>query len=130
MKDGFQIYDTHVHLGLARHSGREQTVDAMLRSMDSVGIDKSLLIPFPAVEDHVQAHNLIAAAIRQHPDRFSGAACVYPFIPEPRFRDEVRRCAEELGFVALKLHRCTRPSTRSRREATSSSTRRSNTGSR
>ncbi len=103
MRDGFRLYDTHTHLGAARHSGREHSVDTMLRSMDAVGIDKSLLIPFPVVEDHVQTHNRIAEAVRAHPDRFSGAACIYPFLPEREFIDEVRRCAEQLGMVALKL---------------------------
>lgn len=103
MRDGFRIYDTHTHLGTARHSGREWTSDQMLHHMDRHGIDKSLLIPFPVVEDQCATHDLIAAAVREHPDRFAGAACLYPFMPEQEFRDEIRRTAEELGFRALKL---------------------------
>jgi hypothetical protein len=71
--------------------------------MDAHGIDRSMVIPFPVVEDYRTAHDEIAAAVRANPDRFAGAACIYPFIPEQDFRDEVRRCAEELGFRALKL---------------------------
>ena len=71
--------------------------------MDAYGVDRSLLIPFPVVEDYRAAHDEIAAAVRAHPDRFAGAACIYPFIAESEFRDEVRRCREKLGFVALKL---------------------------
>jgi predicted TIM-barrel fold metal-dependent hydrolase len=103
MRDGFRVYDAHAHLGEARHSGRKQSVGDMLRAMDQTGIDRALLIPFPVVDDHRAAHDGIAAAMRAHPDRFQGAACVYPFVPEVAFRDEVRRCAEELGFRALKL---------------------------
>jgi predicted TIM-barrel fold metal-dependent hydrolase len=103
MKDGFRIYDAHTHLGAARHSGRRQSAEDLLRTMDRCGIDRALLIPFPVVEDYRAAHDRIAAAIRAHPSRFSGAACIYPFIPEAEFRNEVRRCAEELGFRALKL---------------------------
>ena len=103
MKDGFRIYDAHAHLGEARHSGRRQSADDLLRAMDRTGIDRALLIPFPVVEDHRTAHDGIARAIRAHPDRFQGAACVNPFIPEPEFHDEIRRCAEQLGFRALKL---------------------------
>ncbi len=103
MRDGFRIYDTHTHIGVARHSGRQCTAEQMLAVMDRVGVDRSLLIPFPVVEDRRAAHDLIAQAVRGHPDRFSGAACVDPFLPEPEFREEVRRCAEELGFRALKL---------------------------
>jgi predicted TIM-barrel fold metal-dependent hydrolase len=71
--------------------------------MDAHGIDRSLLIPFPVVEDYKQTHDEIAAAVRAHPDRFTGCACMYPFLPEHEFRAEIRRCSEELGFRALKL---------------------------
>jgi predicted TIM-barrel fold metal-dependent hydrolase len=103
MKDGFRIYDTHTHIGVARHSGRTCTAEDMLRHMDAFGVDRSLLIPFPVVEDHRAAHDEIASAVRQWSDRFTGCACLYPFIPLRQFRDELRRCSEELGFRALKL---------------------------
>jgi predicted TIM-barrel fold metal-dependent hydrolase len=32
-----------------------------------------------------------------------GCACLYPYIPEAEFREEVRRCREVYGFRALKL---------------------------
>ena len=103
MRNGFQVFDSHAHIGVARHSGRSCSAAEMLATMDKAGVDRALLIPFPVVENHRAAHDLIAAAVRDHPDRFAGAACVNPFLPEAEFRDEVRRCAEELGFVALKL---------------------------
>jgi predicted TIM-barrel fold metal-dependent hydrolase len=103
MRNGFRLYDTHTHLGTARHSGRNHSVGDMLSSMDRHGVDRSLLIPFPVVEDFRAAHDEIAAAVKSHPDRFSGAACLYPFMPEREFRDELKRCAEGLGFRALKL---------------------------
>jgi hypothetical protein len=71
--------------------------------MDRHGIDHALLIPFPVVENEREAHEEIGRAVSAHPDRFSGAACLNPFVPEPRYRDEVRRCREQHGFVALKL---------------------------
>jgi predicted TIM-barrel fold metal-dependent hydrolase len=103
MRDGFQLYDTHTHLGRARHSGRVHSVDTMLASMDRGGVDRALLIPFPVVEDARAEHDAIAAAVKAHPDRFAGAACLYPFIPETEFREELARCAEQHGFRALKL---------------------------
>ena len=103
MRDGYSLYDTHTHIGTARHSGRTFSADAMLRTMDRFGVDRSMLIPFPVVEDCRAAHDEIARAVRAHPDRFAGAACQDPFVPEAEFRDEIRRCAEELGFRALKL---------------------------
>jgi predicted TIM-barrel fold metal-dependent hydrolase len=103
MRNGFQIYDAHTHVGTARHSGRHCSGDEMLAWMDQKGIDRSMLIPFPVVDDYRAAHDEIAAAVRAHPDRFSAAVCIYPFIPEADFREEVRRCAEEHGFRAVKL---------------------------
>lgn len=69
--------------------------------MDAHGIDKSLLIPFPLVDDERAEHDLIDDAVRAYPDRFLGAACLNPW--SLRFQDELRRCSEELGFGALKL---------------------------
>ena len=103
MKSGFRIFDSHTHLGLARHSGRSLSADQLLRIMDRHGVDRSLAIPFPVVEDYRSQHDLIGEAVRQYPDRLSGAACLYPMIDQAVFRDEVRRCREQSGFVALKL---------------------------
>lgn len=99
----FRIYDTHTHLGRARHSGRTRTIDEALRQMDDYGVDRSILIPWPVVEDERVAHDEIGDALRRYPDRFTGAACLDPFQPEQRFREEVRRCVEQYGFRALKL---------------------------
>jgi predicted TIM-barrel fold metal-dependent hydrolase len=75
--------------------------DSMLRHMDAHGIDRSLLIPFPVVEDERAAHDQIAAAVRTHPHRFRGAACLNPWAPH--FDVELDRCAQVLGFRVLKL---------------------------
>ncbi|MEX0885405.1 MAG: amidohydrolase family protein [Phycisphaeraceae bacterium] len=103
MKDDYRIYDTHTHIGHARHSGRVVTADELLARMDSFGVDKSVVIPYPVVTDHRAEHDLIGQAVRAHPDRLVGAACLNPFVPEAEFRDEVRRCVEQWGFRALKL---------------------------
>ncbi|MBZ2179768.1 MAG: amidohydrolase family protein [Acidobacteriota bacterium] len=103
MKDGFFLFDTHTHIGLARHSGRRQTADQLLREMDRCGVDRSVVIPFPVVDDYTAAHEEIGAAVAAYPDRLTGAACLNPFLPEQTFRDEVRRCREVHGFRALKF---------------------------
>ncbi len=71
--------------------------------MDRLGIDRSVLIPFPVVEDYRREHDTIGAAVQSHPDRFTGSACLDPFVPEGEYRDEVRRCRESFGFRALKF---------------------------
>ena len=80
MRDGFTIFDAHCHIGKALHSGRVQSADMMLERMDRHGIDRALAIPFPMVRSFREAHDEIGAAVRAHPARFVGAACLDPFI--------------------------------------------------
>jgi uncharacterized protein len=103
MKDGFFIFDTHTHVGTARHSGRSTTAEDLLRNMDLHGVDRSVVIPFPVVDDSRREHDLIGRAVKEHSDRLTGAACLDPYLPLDEFRAEVRRCREVYGFVALKL---------------------------
>jgi predicted TIM-barrel fold metal-dependent hydrolase len=103
MRLGHSIYDTHTHIGVARHNGRRVSADQLLVAMDRFGVDRSVAIPFPVVSDYRAAHDEIGKAVRDNPDRLVGAVCLYPFIPEMEFRAEVKRCAEEMGFRALKL---------------------------
>lgn len=103
LNQGFRIFDTHTHIGHARHSGRVASAEDVLREMDRFGIERSLAIPFPVVADWRAEHELIGEAVRRYPDRFFGAACLDPYLPENVFRDEVKRCREEYGFRALKL---------------------------
>jgi predicted TIM-barrel fold metal-dependent hydrolase len=103
MRDGYFLYDAHIHMGTARHSGRRQTAGDLLREMDRYGVDRSLAIPFPVVDDFRAQHDEIGAAVRAHPDRFRGAASLNPYIAEAEFRGEVKRCREEYGFAVLKV---------------------------
>jgi uncharacterized protein len=103
LRHGRRVFDTHTHVGVARHSGRRYTADELLRDMDRHGIDRSLVIPWPVVADTAAAHDEIGRAVLAHPDRLSGAACLYPYVPLPQFQDEVRRCVEVYGFRVIKL---------------------------
>jgi uncharacterized protein len=103
VRDGFFVFDTHTHIGDARHTGRSMSADALLREMDAHGIDRSVAIPFPVVENYRQQHDAIGEAVKLHPDRLVGAACLSPFLPATLFGDEIRRCREDHGFRVLKL---------------------------
>jgi predicted TIM-barrel fold metal-dependent hydrolase len=103
MKNGFRVFDTHTHIGTALHSGRRTTADDLLRAMDAAGVDRAVAIPFPMVADYRAEHDEIARAVAAHGDRFTGAACIDPFLPDEEFRTELKRCTTELGFRALKL---------------------------
>jgi predicted TIM-barrel fold metal-dependent hydrolase len=71
--------------------------------MDEHGVTRSVVIPFPVVADTRAAHDEIARAVKAHPRRLVGTACIYPYVGADKYRDEVKRCVEELGFQALKL---------------------------
>jgi predicted TIM-barrel fold metal-dependent hydrolase len=103
MNHGYRIFDTHTHIGNARHSGRRYSAGQLLRDMDRCGIERSLVIPYPVVDDWKAEHDLIGSAVRSHPDRLCGAACLPTFVEESVFRQEVKRCREEFDFRALKL---------------------------
>jgi predicted TIM-barrel fold metal-dependent hydrolase len=103
MRGGFRVFDTHTHVGRAVHSGRVYSGAQLVEAMEQHGIDRSVVIPFPLVEDQPAAHDEIGAAVRQWPGRLTGVICLNPFLPRDRFRDEVRRCVEVYGFRALKL---------------------------
>lgn len=103
MRGGFRIFDTHTHIGRAVHSGRVYSGAQLVEDMDRHGIDRSVVIPFPLVEDQRAAHDEIGAAVLQHAGRLAGAVCLDPYLPAERFRDEVRRCVERYGFRAMKL---------------------------
>ena len=102
MLDGLKVFDTHTHIGRALHSGRSCDADDLLRSMDARLVDRSLVIPFPSIEDCPGTHDLIGRAVRGHPDRLTGCVYVYPLRNSEGFRSEVRRCVEEFGFRAIK----------------------------
>ncbi len=71
--------------------------------MQDHGVDRSLVIPFPVVEDYREAHDEIAEAIQDFPNALTGCICLDPFVGRKEFRNEVRRCVEKPGFRALKL---------------------------
>ena len=91
MNSGFQMFDTHTHVGAARHSGRSLRTEQLLASVDRFGVDRTVVIPFSVVGDYRSTHDEIGRAVAAYPERLVGAACIDPFIPEQAFRDEVRR---------------------------------------
>ncbi len=103
MRQGRTVWDAHTHIGKARHSGRAYSAAELIADMDRHGVDCSVVIPFPVVDDYRAAHDEIGAAVRAHHGRLRGVACLNPYVPEADFRDEVRRCREVHGFTALKL---------------------------
>ncbi|MDH7601719.1 MAG: amidohydrolase family protein [Armatimonadota bacterium] len=101
-----RIIDAHAHLGKDPVFDVDFTEESLLEAQESNGINITLVQP-PTVHDLEgvrQCHDAIADLSRRFPGRFYGICCPNPHLPGTQFQDEVRRCIEELGFVALKLH--------------------------
>ncbi len=98
------IIDAHMHLGDCRVFDLNVTEDELLRSMDKNKVDVSVVQPFPGASDAAGVHKRIWRLAKRHPGRIYGMASVNPHLPKPKYADEVTRCVESYGFVAVKLH--------------------------
>ena len=87
--------------------------DERLRQMDDIGLERmvisvttpatQILPPAQAVSLARQANDKLAAAVKAHPDRFSGFATLPT--PDPAAAVlELERCVQELGFVGAMLN--------------------------
>jgi predicted TIM-barrel fold metal-dependent hydrolase len=96
------IVDGHVYLGSCLF-GYGQSLEEILSTMDRLSIDRSILVPVKPRDYHLGPTNdLVAEAVRAHPDRFLGLCRVDPW-QGPEARSELRRGFEELGAVGLYL---------------------------
>lgn len=99
------IIDSHAHLGCydSNHisaRGPRQMVEAM----DALGVQRCAISSFLAIGPDVKTGNdQVAEAIRSFPGRFIGYAVVNPR-NEASVLPELRRCFDELGMTAIKLH--------------------------
>lgn len=98
------IIDAHMHLGDCRVFDLNVTEDELLRSMDKNKVDVSVVQPFPGASDAAAVHKRIWKFAKRHPGRIYGMASVNPHLPKQKYVDEVTRCVESYGFVAVKLH--------------------------
>jgi uncharacterized protein len=98
------IVDTHTHLGVSALSAFAVTEGQLIETMDRHGVDLSLVLPHPVMDNPFQAHDDIAAAVARHPGRLRGVASLSPIMPPDHYRREMERCIHDLGFVAIKFH--------------------------
>jgi len=101
------IIDAHVHIGttLNHFKALPVTADDILREMDANGIDMAVLCPAGAdLAVHNRAGNeLVAGAVRAHPDRFIGLGTANPWFGKAAL-DEMERAIKDLGLRGFKFH--------------------------
>lgn len=102
--EGELVIDAHAHLGewegyYVPQPEPTQLVDCM----DRYGIGKAWISAYAALSsDFVYGNDLVAEAVRAHPDRFVGYATPSANYPEVVVA-ELERC-EALGMTGIKLH--------------------------
>ncbi|MDP6125551.1 MAG: amidohydrolase family protein [Candidatus Latescibacteria bacterium] len=97
-----RLIDFHGHAGSWPQYGMHDDADRMLKMMDLASVDRSCL--FNVFDGDARRGNDRTAGIISHaPERFIGFAFVTPHYPE-ECRDELTRCFDELGFLAIKIY--------------------------
>ena len=97
-----EVIDFHGHIGRWDALDMADDPDRMLFAMDRAGIDCACLFNI-FHPDGRRGHDLTAAFITRHPDRFIGfayASPLWPYDPVP----ELERAIDELGFRAIKIY--------------------------
>jgi uncharacterized protein len=100
------IIDAHVHIGTTVHHFKriQVTADDILHQLDAHGIDMAVLCPAGAdlAIHNREGNDLVAAAVRTHPDRFIGLGTASPWYGQAAL-DELDR-AVDLGLSGFKFH--------------------------
>jgi uncharacterized protein len=100
-----RLVDAHAHLGPDRLFDLPTVApEQLVETMDRYGIDASLAMPQPGIDDPPTEHTHIADAAARWPGRLYGIALPDLRGPKDSYWREAERCVRELGFVALKYH--------------------------
>lgn len=100
------IVDAHTHLGYDTVFEIDFTLSNLLSGMEKNKIDVSIVQPGTTLDldTAVTQHNNIAGLSRSMPGRIFGLANPSPHLETDKYREELRRCINDLGFVGVKLH--------------------------
>ena len=113
------IVDSHIHLitdttgyyAYKKEAGvsdaKAWDAEAIVRLLDEVGFERCFLLTLAGLygfNDHRQANDEIASAVRRFPDRFIGFCTTYPNQDPEGAAQELLRSVQELGLRGLKFH--------------------------
>lgn len=101
---GVRVIDAHAHIGpWFNFRVPHAYADGMLRTMDRAGIHQAWITALAAIGPDCRLGNeLVAQAVRAHPDRFRGYITLSPH-HQAELRDELARRYEQ-GWRLIKLH--------------------------
>ena len=100
------VVDVHVHLGFDHTFDEDFTREEIVEKVDTFGIDVQIVQPGTChdLQTVREQHNDIASLCKEYPKKFYGMANPSPNSPKKQYDDEIARCVENLGFVAIKLN--------------------------
>jgi predicted TIM-barrel fold metal-dependent hydrolase len=99
------ILDVNAYLGhFAFRQLRHNTPDALLRLMDSKGIDRAVVSSASAItyRNAQSGNEEVAAAVKPHRDRLIPLAVINPFYAG--WQDDLRICHEQFGMKGLRIY--------------------------
>ena len=104
------IIDTHSHIGTTITSGVGQDVASWLKGMDAAGIAQAVIstaaggLQAGGLADTRAMNDIIAGAVKQHPDRFPIGLAGIEVRHGEAGHAEVRRALNELGLKGMVFH--------------------------
>jgi hypothetical protein len=104
------LIDVHAHLGDGAVSDEITTEADLLSAWEAAGIDVAIVQPTMQrvdMDSQRSIHDRIDRMAKAYPGRVYGMCSLSPHLPPQLYKDEARRCIEELGFVGIKLNPAT-----------------------
>jgi len=98
---GGPLIDFHVHLERWGQLHYPLADDGLIAKMDRVGVDVACVNGVLHLVTS-EGNDAVASFMKRHPGRVVGFAALNPF--QHGMVDELKRCAEQLGFRGIKLH--------------------------
>jgi predicted TIM-barrel fold metal-dependent hydrolase len=100
------VIDVHAHLGWDYTFDEAFTEEELIQKIELYDVGVQIVQPGTChtLEQVRSQHDAIAELCRTYGGKFFGMANPSPHLLEADYRGEIRRCIEELGFIAIKLH--------------------------
>lgn len=95
------IIDAHVHLKHGDANKTEYTAEEIVKTMDAVGIQKSIVFAMSTTTQ--RSLEMAQAAVNQFPDRLIPYVYALPNYERPVLK-EIDKAVSELGFPGIKIH--------------------------
>jgi len=95
------IIDSHVHLKHGDAQGTEYSPETIIKTMDTVGIDKSIVFAISTTTKH--SIEMAQEAVGKFPDRLIPYVNVDPSY-EKSILEEINAAVSNLGFRGMKIH--------------------------